>query len=99
MVFIKNITSAFASQEVAEVENDRADLVQTVLLIAGFAIAALAVVNWLSSAILNKAADASQCIEGSNTYNSAASSKNCEDANHSSKNSFKTDSAYQGRYK
>lgn len=95
MKFINNVKSTFASTEVS---NDRADLVQTVLLIAGFAVAALILVNWLSSAILNKAADAASCIEGSNSYNNEASAKNCEETSHSDEKSFKDDKAYTDRF-
>lgn len=95
MNFIKNVKTTFVSTEVSD---DRADLVQTVLLIAGFAIAALVLVNWLSSAILNKAADAASCIEGSNSYNNEASATNCETADHSKTKSFKKDKAYEDRF-
>ena len=98
MKFINNVKSTFASTEVS---NDRADLVQTVLLIAGFAVAALILVNWLSTAILNKAADAATCIEGSNTYGGSAteSADACASADNSSGDgSFKNDDSYTGRY-
>lgn len=98
MKFINNVKATFASTEVS---NDRADLVQTVLLIAGFAVAALILVNWLSTAILNKAADAAECIEGSNTYGGKAdeSAKKCKAANHSNGDgSFTNDDSYKGRY-
>lgn len=98
MKFINNVKASFASTEVS---NDRADLVQTVLLIAGFAVAALILVNWLSTAILNKAADAAECIEGSNTYGGSAteSATKCKAANHSKGDgSFKKDDSYTGRY-
>lgn len=100
MTFVNNIKTSFASTAVADAKNDRADLVQTVLLIAGFAIAALVLVNWLSTAILNKAADAATCIEGSNTYggSSTESAAKCKAASHSTKNSFTKDSSYAGRY-
>lgn len=96
MKFINNVKSTFASTEVS---NDRADLVQTVLLIAGFAVAALILVNWLSTAILNKAADAATCIEGSNTYDSGNSAETCENAKHSEgEGSFTNDKAYGDRF-
>lgn len=98
MKFVNNIKTSFANTATAEANNDRADLVQTVLLIAGFAIAALVLVNWLSTAILNKAADAAQCIEGSNSYASGDSAKNCEEADHADSNSFTEDSAYGDRF-
>lgn len=44
-------------------EEDRADVVQRVVLIAGFTIVAILLATWLGQASLNKAADSSQCIE------------------------------------
>ena len=94
MKFINNVKATFASTEVS---NDRADLVQTVLLIAGFAIAALVLVNWLSTAILNQASNAAACIEGSNTYGKGGAVEKCE-AGDTSNKSYTDDESYQGRY-
>lgn len=41
----------------------RGDVVQKVVLIAGFTMIAVILVTWLSSASANKAADSSKCIE------------------------------------
>lgn len=100
MSFIKNIKSSFAADAALEAERDRGDLVQTLILVAGFAVASLLAVNWLSSALLNKAADAAQCIEGSNTYAAASTSAtNCgANASHAKKKSFKTDTGYTKRF-
>lgn len=78
---------------------DAGDVVQTVILIAGFVIVAILVVVWLGTAVLNKGADAGKCIEGSNVYNgNAASSEDACDENHSEKNSFSSQSSYASRY-
>jgi len=98
MAFISNIKASFATDAAVEAERDRGDLVQTLLLVAGFAVATLLAVNWLSTAMLNKAADASQCIQGSNTYNTASASDNCQSANHADKKDFKDDAGYKGRF-
>lgn len=98
MAFISNIKASFATDAAVEAERDRGDLVQTLLLVAGFAVATLLAVNWLSSALLNKAADASQCIEGSNTYKTSDSAAECQSADHASKKSFKKDDGYTGRF-
>ena len=80
-------------------EADRGDLVQTVLLIAGFAIAAILVVTWVSTAILNKGADAANCIEASNTYSGSSSESQAEcDKKTSDTDSFKNDEGYESRY-
>ena len=98
MKFVNNIKESFASTAVADAHNDRADLVQTVLLIAGFAIAALVLVNWLSTAILNQASDAAKCIEGANTYSKETSLKTCKTGDGTNK-SYTNDSSYKDRYK
>lgn len=77
---------------------DRADLVQTVLLIAGFAIVAILIVTWIGTAIANKGADAATCIEGSNTYSDAEVSATACDTQHASSNSFTTGTGYKNRY-
>ena len=99
MKFIGNIKAAFAKNADTQ-DRDRGDLVQTIIITAGFAVAGFLLVNWISTALLNKGADIAQCIEGSNTYNTAGASANCQSANHASKagKSFKSDSVYQGRF-
>ena len=100
MSFIKNIKSSFAADAALEAERDRGDLVQTLILVAGFAVASLLAVNWLSTALLNKAADAAQCIEGSNTYAVASvSATECgAGKSHAKVNSFKKDVGYDKRF-
>lgn len=97
MKFVNNIKESFASTAVADAHNDRADLVQTVLLIAGFAIAALVLVNWLSTAILNQASDAAKCIEDANTYTKSSSLTACKNGDTTNK-SYQKDTSYTGRY-
>lgn len=80
---------------------DSGDVVQTVILIAGFVIVAILVVVWLGAAVLNKGVDAGKCIEGSNTYggNAAANQSACAGGHASSgNNSFTKDSGYNSRY-
>lgn len=78
---------------------DRADIVQTVLLIAGFAVVAILVVGWVGSAILNKGADAANCIEGSSSYSSSSEAETaCAKGAGSNNSSFKSDNGYTSRY-
>lgn len=98
MAFISNIKASFATDAAVDAERDRGDLVQTLLLVAGFAVATLLAVNWLSTSLLNKAADAASCIEGSNTYKSDKGGDNCESVNHAEDNSFTEDKGYSGRF-
>lgn len=93
--FFNNITSAYK----ADAENkDAGDLVQTVIIIAGFAIVSIVVIAFLSKAITNKAADSAECIEGSNSYNAEGSAEKCKNVNHAKDNSFKKDDTYKSRY-
>lgn len=94
---MKRIVS-FIRNKIRALKSDSAEIVSTVIIVSGFAITSLALVNWLSTAILNKAADSAECIEGSNTYTSSESAERCKKANHAEKNSFKNDAAYKSRF-
>ena len=73
MSFINNIKGAFASNDSA----DRGSLVETVLLIAGFAVVAILVVTWIGNAVAGQAANVATCIAGANQSNSSAANTNC----------------------
>lgn len=73
MSFINNIKGAFASDEAA----DRGSLVETVLLIAGFAVVAILVVTWIGNAIAGQAANVSNCIAGANGASSNTVNATC----------------------
>lgn len=81
MTFTNNIKDAFGA---SSDEQDRGSLVETVLLIAGFAVVAILVVTWIGNAIAGQAADVSECITGANSYSGADSAQNaCEGSEHS----------------
>jgi hypothetical protein len=102
MTFISNVKAAF-DNSADEKDRDSGELVSTIITTAGFAVMGLLAVNWLSTAVLNKAADVGTCIEGANSYTAtnaaareAANATNC--ANKSGGlSSFKTDAGYVGR--
>lgn len=75
MTFLENIKGAFASSETA----DRGSLVETVLLIAGFAVVAILVVTWIGNAIAGQAANVAGCIAGANTQDSNTVNSTCTD--------------------
>ena len=80
---------------------DAGDVVQTVILIAGFVVVAILVVVWLGTAVLNSGVDAGKCIEGSNSYsgNSSSTGTACSGGTASSgNNSFAKDSGYLSKY-
>lgn len=99
MSFIKNIRAVFKSQP-NEINADSGALVENVIITAGFAIAALFFVNWVTTALINKAAETAECIEGSNVHTAGDSAKICKEAKskYSDKNSFKKDETYKGRF-
>lgn len=80
-MLIKNLREAFASTDTTA---DRGDLVQTVLLLAGFAIVAIVIVTWLGNAIMGAAADVSECITSSNSFTHTADTEACENNDKSS---------------
>lgn len=99
MKFISNIKSAYSAD--ADVNLDRGDIVQTILLIAGFAIVTILVVNWIGTAIMNKGADTAACIESLDTYASGESTGalgECGEVDHAADNSFSEDDGYSSRY-
>ena len=73
MPFINNIKGAFASDEAA----DRGSLVETVLIIAGFAVVAILVVMWIGNAIAGSAANVAHCIAGANGNDLAVVEDGC----------------------
>lgn len=98
MTFVNNIKAAFDSS--ADVRTrDSGELVSTIIMIAGFAIMSLLAVNWLSTAVLSKAADVSKCIEGANTSSTAAvtAAKAACQNDAGGLKSFEVDTSYTGR--
>lgn len=71
MQFINNIQAAFGQT------NDTGTLVETILLIAGFAIVAILVVTWIGGAIAGQAANISNCIAGANGSDIEVASAGC----------------------
>lgn len=91
MSFINNIKGAFASDEAA----DRGSLVETVLLIAGFAVVAILVVTWIGNAIAGQAANVATCIAGSNSGTVNATASTCSSDTQGVKNKVANNIANQ----
>lgn len=67
-------------------EDDKGDLVQTIIIIAGFAVAAVVIIGALSTTLLNKGEAAAKCISGSSTFQSGTAAKtNCLKADEAAK--------------
>jgi hypothetical protein len=83
MKFINNVRGAFASNEAA----DQGSLVETVLIIAGFAVVAILVVTWIGNAIAGQAANVSACIAGANASEASELEETCTEDTYDVKNS------------
>ena len=59
--FLKNIHDVFLNSQEAE-GKDRGDLVQMIIIVAGFAIAAIAIVGWITTALYGVGADSARCL-------------------------------------
>ena len=59
--FLKNIHSVLLSSQEIE-DKDRGDLVQMIIIVAGFAIAAIAIVGWITTALFGVGADSAKCL-------------------------------------
>lgn len=89
--------------------DDTGDVVQTVILIAGFVMIAIVLIVWLGTATLNRGADTAQCVESANTFRYDPYTQGlmsdqiiCGNQNgfgsHKQNNSFKKDESYTNRY-
>lgn len=67
-------------------EDDKGDLVQTIIIIAGFAVAAVVIIGALSSTLMNKGQAAAECISGATSFTTGSESKdNCKKADDDAK--------------
>ncbi len=93
MTISKNIKEAFGASDDAA---DRGDLVQTVLIIAGFAVVAILLVTWIGNAIAGQAADVAECIAGANSYGDAAAAQDACETNENSQRAQSDNEASSG---
>ena len=59
--FLKNIHAVLLNNHEAE-DKDRGDLVQMIIIVAGFAIAAMAIVSWITMALYGVGGDSAKCV-------------------------------------
>ena len=59
--FLKNIHAVILNNQEIE-DKDRGDLVQMIIIVAGFAIAAIAIVGWITTAMFGVGADSARCL-------------------------------------
>ena len=59
--FLKNIHAVILNNQETE-DKDRGDLVQMIIIVAGFAIAAIAIVGWITTALYGVGADTAKCV-------------------------------------
>lgn len=78
-------------------EDDKGDLVQTIIIIAGFAVAAVVIIGALSSTLMNKGQAAAECISGGTSFTTGVAAKdNCEKADKKAKE--KSEEAIEGNF-
>lgn len=69
------------AQKDGRYDKDKADLVQTIIIIAGFAVAAIVAIGALSSVLLSKSEGVANCIAGANTFAQGSDARdNCKTA-------------------
>lgn len=60
-------------------EEDKGDLVQTIIIIAGFAVAAIVIIGGITSTLMNKGEAVAGCISDSNSFVAGdEAKKNCK---------------------
>lgn len=78
---------------------DSGDVVQTVILIAGFTIVALLLVVWVGTALMNKGVDSAKCVEEGGGHYSKSQSTSADACNGgTAAHSFTKDAGYTSRY-
>ena len=96
--FLNNIYAVLLNNQEAE-DKDRGDLVQMVIIIAGFAIAAIAIVGWITTALFGVGANSARCLT---TYGQGLmqnSNTRCyEDHTWRSYCAIENDKAYKSRF-
>lgn len=81
MNFVNNIKTAFTPNADLVQNNERGDLVQTLIITAGFAVASIFVVLLITNAMNGKGADVANCITDSGKFVGNDGSNKCEDNN------------------
>lgn len=96
MKFMENIKSVFTS-EITE-DSDRGDLVQTIIITAGFAVAGFLMINWIATAVLDKGHGVAECIESSSVPGAKNKDPKCDSKTNtlSGKQSYKDHVAKSG---
>lgn len=73
-------------------EDDKGDLVQTIIIIAGFAVAAVVIIGALSSTLMHKGQATAECIAGSSAFQAGTAAKeNCKTADDKAKGAAEAD--------
>src|SRR5699024_7923696 len=73
-------------------EDDKGDLVQTIIIIAGFAVAAVVIIGALSSTLMHKGQATAECIAGSSSFTTGTEARtNCKTADDTAKGNAQTD--------
>lgn len=75
MRFLKNIENFYIDDNT---EKDSGDIIQTIIIVAAFAVIAITVVGLIGSAVESKGRSAGDCLVGIDTVNPGAPLVDCE---------------------
>lgn len=81
MNFVNNIKTAFTPNADLVQDSERGDLVQTLIITAGFAVASIFVVLLITNALNGKGADVANCISDSGNFVGNDGTNKCDDDN------------------
>lgn len=81
MNFVNNIKTAFTPNADLVQDSERGDLVQTLIITAGFAVASIFVVLLITNSLNGKGADVANCISDSGNFVGNNGENKCEDDN------------------
>ena len=100
MNFFNNLKTVFANTEKGSTHEDTGDLVQTVLITAGFAVTAVLVIAWYASSITAQGARMSDCISGGGSIDNSHTNavENCDNNKLAEKAAEENDKEYQKRF-
>ena len=93
--FISNVKNVLGPNKTG---SDKGGVVDTIIMVAGFALLAVGVLSFIVPAILNSGADTADCIESASSMTAEQTEKKCKSGEHTKKNSFKKGDSYKSRY-
>lgn len=100
MKFFNNLQTVFTNTEKGNQHEDSGDLVQTVLITAGFAVTAVLIIAWYANSIAAQGARMSDCLSGAGSVDNSHVNavENCDDNSLPEKAAEQNDEEYNKRF-